>query len=227
MTLRITLLVLVTGFFALIWTHDHPAPKPTPSQVSELAKTPNTSESEIVLSSERALEGSIEFRELMGCPVSQIQAAIPMPVIAMDEGWMFNDCQMPLPKGIVPGEYRAVSNTGMVREFTLTLEDLFTYRGRKTKFVTRDMYQSETEDLRWYFIRVQTEMGEVFPAIAERGGHTILPAVAEQSQNKCLQKQASRIIVNAGQTLATRLIRLVKDDGPSRISTETKARFRL
>jgi hypothetical protein len=97
----------------------------------------------------------------------------------------------------------------------------------KSDFVTRDIYQSETDSLRWYFIRVQSDSGEVVPTIAERGGHVVLPAIAERSQTKQLEQQASRIIVNAGQRLASRLFRIMKNDAPARISTEIQDRIRI
>jgi hypothetical protein len=210
MPLRITLLALAAGLFALIWTHDRPAPRTGINPPAELAQAAKPSQSVIV-----------------SRPVSQVQTVIPMPEVAMDEAWMFNDCGMPLPPGIVPGEYRGVSNTGLVREFTLTLDDLQTYRGRETHFVTRDIYQSETESLRWYFIRVQSESAETMPVIPERGGHIIIPAVAERSEAKQLQRQASRIIVNAGQKMASRIFRSIAIEGPARISAEIKDRIRL
>lgn len=210
MTLRITLLVLATGFFALIWTHDRPAAEPGISRSADLAQTVKSS--------------GLEF---LSRPVSQIQTVIPMPEVPQDDAWMYGDCEMPLPEGIVPGEYRAVSNTGIVREFHLTLDDLKTYRGTKSEFVTRDIYESQTESLRWYFIRVQAESSDILPVIAERGGHVILPAVAEQSATKERNQQASRIIVSAGQNLALRLIRMVRNESPARISTEIKDRIRL
>ena len=74
----------------------------------------------------------------------------------MDDLWMFGGLDMPLPEGLVPGEYRIVDNAGTVRQLTLTLDDLTTYHQSKPKFVARDIYQSQDEHHRWYFIRVQT-----------------------------------------------------------------------
>jgi hypothetical protein len=226
MTLRITLLVLVTGLFALIWTHDRPIPHAgIPS--SEIAPVEKPADAELAISSASAVEGQIEIREMMGRAVSHVETVTPMPVILQDEAWMFNDCGMPLPAGIVPGEYRAVSNTGLVREFTLTLADLETYLGVDAEFITRDIYESETESLRWYFIRVQSEAGEPLPVIAERGGHVLLPAVAERSETKRMEQQASRIIVGMGQKLAASLYRNIQSDAPARISAEIKDSLRL
>lgn len=225
MTLRITLLVLATGLFALIWTNDRPAPKTR--QAAPLAQSTQRAELGAVVSSDGTANAGTQIEEMKGQAVSHFEPVLPMPVVPQDEAWMFNDCQMPLPEGIVPGEYRAVSHTGIVREFKLTLEDLKTYRGGNARFQTRDIYQSETETHRWYFIRVQTDSAEVLPVIAARGGHIMLPALAERSENKRLQQQASQIIVNAGQKLTMRLIRLVQSDSPARISTDIQDRIRL
>lgn len=217
MTLRITLLVLVTGFFAAIWTHDRPA---LPTGLDSTAEIPQTAKPV-------GSELSVLSDSIIGQPVSQVQTVIPMPEVPMDEAWMFHDCQMPLPEGIVPGEYRAVSHTGIVREFTLTLNDLKTHQGTNADFVTRDIYESKSDTLRWYFIRVQSETGEILPVIAERGTHITLPAIAERSETKELQKQASRIIVGAGQNIGSRLIHLIGNESPLRISTEAQDRIRL
>lgn len=223
MTLRITLLVLATGFFALMWTHDRPAPKPA----AELAQAKHPVESETTVASDAIADDRAQFENRFAQAVSHFEPVLPMPVIPMDEAWMFNDCQMPLPLGMVPGEYRAVSNTGLVREFKVTLDDITTYRGMNAEFQTREIYESESETLRWYFIRVQTDSAEIMPVIAERGGHVVLPAVAQRSESKRLQKEASQIIVNAGQNLATRLFRIVRSESPARISTEIPDRIRL
>ncbi len=229
MTLRITLLVLVTGLFALIWTHDRPAQDRLRNHPREVAQTVKPSEElNVMVQTELRPESWDVISDRLNRSAFQIQS-VENPILEMplDEAWMYSDCQMLLPDGIVPGEYRAVSNTGLVREFTLTLADLETYLGMKSDFVTRDIYQSETESLRWYFIRVQSDSGEVLPIIAERGGHIVIPAIAERSQTKQLEQQASRIIVNAGQRLATGLFGIMKNDGPARISTEIQDRIRL
>ncbi len=202
MTFRITLLVLVTGLFAMIWTHDQNRPN---RSVTASAKP-------------RKLQQRTVVNSPVSRPVSIMQdVARQSAEIPMDDLWMFGGLEMPLPEGLVPGEYRVVDNTGTVRQLTLTLDDLTTYYQTVPNFITRDIYQSQDEHRRWYFIRVQSSQEVKFPVVAERGKHVEPPAVAERgkhSQHPVVaerneswrrEKVAGRIIVRAGRDLLQKL----------------------
>lgn len=245
MTLRITLLVLVTGLFALIWTHDqHPDRQPDP-RIASMDPQENHS-------SNPRLKEEMEFGEAMpevevprpawlkielshhrqqpknsagkyGNDSKGNAATVPVSLCKTSptDHWKLGDAEMPCPAGLVPGEYRAVSNTGIVRNLTVTLAELQTRRAGKAKFITRDVYRSHGKRFRWHFIRVQSDSGKTFPvivqrgthiirpAVAPRGTHKITPAVAQKDRSPELRRQASQIIVGAGQRffqkMATRL----------------------
>jgi hypothetical protein len=149
----------------------------------------------------------------MSRPVSQPHIpAKPIREIPRADLGILSEEEMPLPAGIAPGEYRAVSNTGIVRHLTLTWNDLQTDSQDTGGFTTRDIYQSESEKLRWYFIRVQSNRNVTIPVIAERGRHITLPALAERPQSEGIQRQAGQIIVKAGQRMANRLIRMMRSN---------------
>jgi hypothetical protein len=261
MTLRITLLVLVTGLFALIWTHDQPAPTTGPELAAKgdqpaniamsqaeaswnardslaqwrnrdfLAKANRQLADAWVTSKKRLVQAGGEWmNDQAARTVPQIRqwlaARMTQPVSES------NIPEMPLPAGIVPGEYRAVSNTGMVRHLFLTLDDLQPAANVPIEFVTRDVYESGDESLHWYFIRVQSQPSLAVPVIAERGRHILIPAVAERSPMPGIERQASQIIVQAGERLAARLMRLMRTGdadkkAPLRMSAEEGDKTRL
>ncbi len=204
MTFRITLLVLVTGLFAMIWTHDQSRPN---RSVSALPK--HRESHPAVIANGSPLR-----------PVSIVTEEDRQPAeIPMDDLWMFGGVDMPLPEGLVPGEYRVVNNTGTVRHLTLTLDDLTSYYQAEPIFITRDIYQSEDEEHRWYFVRVQSsdevkisavaERGKhiELPAVAERGTHPQSAAVAERDESWRSQELVGHIIVGAGRDLAKKFNR--------------------
>lgn len=88
-----------------------------------MAQAKKSAEAGLTVSATTTADDRAQFEDRFVQAVSHFEPVLPMPVIPMDEAWMFNDCQMPLPMGMVPGEYRAVSNTGLVREFKVTLDD--------------------------------------------------------------------------------------------------------
>ncbi len=199
MTLRITLLVLVTGLFAAIWTNDQTRPD-----------APNQHTSAIAHVKRDALSPRADTICL---PVSQPSLVVESPAeIPMETAWMFAEEDPILPVGIVPGEYRAVSNTGTVRNITLTLAEL--QSRPRAEFITRDVYRSGDENGCWHFIRVQSDRQSTVAVIAERGSHIVLPAIAERSQTQRIQRQAGKMIVNAGQHIAKGLMHAVQNRKP-------------
>ena len=208
MTFRITLLVLVTGLFATIWTQDQSQPN---HRGSSLAKHREPHQP-VIANIPRSRAVSIVSEEDR-----------PAAEIPLEDLWMFGGVEMPLPDGLVPGEYRVVSNTGVVQRLTLTLEDLTAYHQTQPTFITRDTYQSQDEHHRWYFIRVQSSEDLIVPVIAERGKHVELlavaergvhpprPAVAERDESWRTQQLAGQIILRAGRDMARGLSAAVKN----------------
>lgn len=223
MTLRITLLVLVTGLFALIWTQDQPRPAQEPrAAVAEPAPAPTpakaveTGGTEMSLSSlksewlsgikgglEQALDKTCQVLEAAGRDWAKMQLAnaarqVQLWMLAKAEGSVTvteiaaQDFGMPLPEGIVPGEYRVVSTTGLVRSITLSRDDL----SCQAEFSAREIYQSSDENGRWYFIRLTSNPLPMEPAIVERPEEELAPAEAI----------AGNLIVKTGRQLAERLI---------------------
>ena len=221
MTLRITLLVLVTGLFALIWTQDQPRPAQEPraavtEPVSWPAKAAETGGTEMAISSlksewvsgingrlEQALGKTDQALGVAGRDWAKMQFTNASRQLQL---WMMakaggpitgiaaraQDFGMPLPEGIVPGEYRVVSTTGLVRSITLTRDDL----SSQTEFSARELYQSSDENGRWYFIRLDSNPLPAEPAIAERPEEELVSAEAI----------ADGLIVKTGRQFAERLI---------------------
>lgn len=244
MTLRITLLVLVTGLFALIWTHDqrpikHPAPPiaAVDSQENDQTVPVMTAQKQskrLSVETERPRPAWLDIelarytrsdavRNDSKIELSAMTAAFRK--VAPQQTWKLGDTEMPYPAGLVPGEYRAVSNTGIVRDLTVTLADLQARPSGQSEFTTRDVYRSQGKKLRWFFVRVQTESGKTFPVIVQRGTHVIRPAVAprgthkhrpavaQKDRSRELRQQASQIIVGVGQRFFQNVAKSLRDEG--------------
>ena len=229
MTLRITLLVLATGLFSLIWINDRQAPLPASGETAAIARRADKPDQPTATNErvkiwrrlaaswkrsyrpmghaarryleEQLAEVSLRFQDRRSGETRVATASAEEPLIP----------EMPLPLGILPGEYRAVSHTGIVIHFTLTEEQL---KGRGD-FIAQDVYRSQSAKLRWYFIRVQPETAAIAPAVAERHGQRILPAIAERSRSERIQKQAGQIILRAGQTIMQRMAAILENRQPA------------
>lgn len=114
------------------------------------------------------------------------------------------DRKFPLPEAIPPGEYRVVSQTGIVVPLTLTLADL----QAQNRFITQDVYRSESGNMRWHFIRVQPESEPVAPAIAER------------REPDSIRQQAGEIVLETARSILSRTAQMIK----SRNDAERTAR---
>ncbi len=277
MTLRITLLVLVTGLFTMIWTLDQPAPAPRLTEATPVEKLiPSKPESqkqhpvswEANLCCERTLP---KIREPMQVakPVSQtaknpspcclgkfgkqwamVQAGqwsnrwnqwqevaktqkalkIKIPIVKPFENLeQIREANIVVPAELVPGEYRIVSNSGVVHQAELSLEDLRIHKRDAIKMQTREIYESAQGSQHWYFIRVQTQTEAIAPVVAERGVHLQTPAVAvrgiskhtpavaERDVSQKIRQQASRILVEAGQQMFEHLAGLMKSQTDSNL----------
>lgn len=229
MTLRITLLVLATGLFSLIWINDRQAPLPASHETDAIARRtekldqPTARNERVKISRGLAASWKRSYRP-MGLAARRYleeqlaEASRQFQDRASDEFTVQKASaeeslipEMPLPLGILPGEYRAVSHTGIVIHLSLTREQL----PRQDQFLAQDVYQSQGEKLRWYFIRVEPESEQIAPAVAERHGKRNLPAVAERSRSERIQEQAGRLVLKAGQSMISRIARLLEDRQPA------------
>jgi hypothetical protein len=74
--------------------------------------------------------------------------------IPMDKLWIFGGIDISLPRDIVAGEYRVVSDRGDVRSLKLTPADL-EYHDLSASSPAQDLYMVDANGARWYFIRVK------------------------------------------------------------------------
>ena len=203
MTLRITLLVLVTGLFTLVWTSDRAARRPVgQSQAKSRASQP-------VLLAQATFQA----------------ASAPAGEIPMDDLWMFGGCEMPLPAGLAAGEYRVVSNRGQVRELTVAADDLRLYHQQENGLSPQAVYQTQAGPERWYFIRVEPFAGSVpaladdtptpRPAVANRGWHAHRPAVAQRDEPWRARQKAGKILLRTGEKLSRRLSLVFRGENPA------------
>lgn len=129
MATRVTLLLLVTGLFAGMWSADSPDDRtPTQKQLARLASSP-------------CAFANSPFRRDARSVTAEVQ-----PVAA----------KIPLPRGIAAGTYLAVNQFGKTQQVTVASAD--SQDGRPNEnFALVEHYTIHVGQTRWHFVRLETE----------------------------------------------------------------------
>lgn len=126
MVTRVSLLLLVTGLFAGMWSTDSPDERTVAQkQLARLASTP--------------------------CSIALNQSARGNDVTrnASFSGRL-DTRAVPLPKGIAPGNYLVVNQSGMTQRLTITAH----HGVSEENYAQVDQYSVRSGNARWHFIRL-------------------------------------------------------------------------
>ena len=138
MVSRVSLLLLVTGLFAGMWSADSPDGRTVAQQ--QLARR---------ASSPRALGRA------------DTSANSRINSVSLPGRW--DERAIPRPRGIAPGTYLVVDQAGITQRVTITARD-----GESANHATVEQYTVRSGDARWHFIRLEerTPDGPAHPATA-------------------------------------------------------------
>jgi hypothetical protein len=211
MTIRLTLLVLMTALFAAAWSHDARSGaerRLARAERTERASTPAVGRHEpVVIELPAPIEEPDEpaFERSAG-PVLPVMptmtaerpaSALPARPVHWRSGPIRTVTEfdgLPLPTGIRPGVYRAVSNHGEARQVRLTASDL----GGLSADGAQDLYIYRSGETRWYFVRLDGAAEDVLP-----------PAVAECPAEMVAQRAAREALARFGRRLHTAAARTI------------------
>lgn len=132
MVTRVSLLLLVTGLFAGMWSTDSPDERTAAQkQLARLASTP--------------------------CSIALNQTA-PRNDVARNASFSgrLDTRAVPLPKGIAPGNYLVVNQSGMTQRLTITAH----HGVSEDNFTPVDQYSIRIGNARWHFIRLDQPLDQ-------------------------------------------------------------------
>lgn len=124
MVTRVSLLLLVTGLFAGMWSTDSPDERTAAQkQLARLASTPCTV---ATTPPENAFARNVSFSGRLDTRA------------------------VPLPKGIAPGNYLVVNQAGLTQRLTITAH----HGVAEDNYAPVDQYSVRSGNFRWHFIRL-------------------------------------------------------------------------
>lgn len=169
MAIRVTLLVVITSLFALMWTGD--------SSVESRQETRTVAQA--TLAPARPVDAVNEAPSLDEALVQTVEELVALPI---EDGVNDPDsrysatevqlCEVPWPDAMAPGDYRIVSSYGDVLTRVVSADDL-RYFGIEVEDADRALYRTRDLNCRWYFIRVQEE-DETLAEINSESTHEIV-----------------------------------------------------
>jgi len=202
MVARLTLLLLAVGLFVAIWSADRPAgstardaagnqtadskmskkPRwgdavrnPVRTDVSSQSPLPPVEASRPRHETAQSTEVSIQRnadRSLTSITAAGSDATTTSNTVESTD-------RIPLPGGIIPGEYRVVRSDGRVLRLRLSSSELCRRRMSKAES-PKDVYLLHDGRVRWYFIRVQPPSETVIARKPDGGDDAHSPAVARK-----------------------------------------------
>lgn len=133
MASRISLLILVTGAFAVIWSGDKP------DQIAAVDRPA------------RVLMGRADTRN----PNELIRTAAREPRSQDDVKSVNHATKTPLPRGITPGTYLVVDKSGRTETRIIQWRDAIA-AGSTSRTPNEDHFVVQSERGRWHYIRIET-----------------------------------------------------------------------
>jgi len=132
MVTRVSLLLLVTGLFAGMWSSDSPDERTVAQkQLARLGSTPRLA----AINQPAHEKGSLRNVSFSGRLDTQA---------------------VPLPKGIAPGNYLVVNQTGMTQRLTVTAH----HEVSTENYAPVDQYFVRNGNARWHFIRLDQPLNQ-------------------------------------------------------------------